>query len=309
MKGYITKRMILAIPMVIGVITLVFSFIHFIPGDPVLAMLGENAPEVDIMELREKLGLNQPLYRQYLHYLKGLIRGDLGKSLRTNRPVAATILSRYPATMELALVSLVLALLISFPLGIIAAVKQNSIFDHIARFFSLLGLSIPNFWLGPLLIILFSIKLDLLPVSGRGGFSHLILPAITLGTALSAILTRMVRASLLEEIEKDYIRAARARGLPEYIVIGKHALKNALIPVITIIGLQFGTLLAGAIITETVFAWPGIGRLLIQAINQRDYPLIQGTILAISLSYILVNLATDIIYSLIDPRIRYGGGS
>ena len=306
MKKYITRRLLLAIPTVIGVVTLVFSFIHFIPGDPVLAMLGENAPEADITALREQLGLNKPLYIQYIDYIKGLVRGDLGFSLRTGRPVLVTVLSRYPATIELALASLALALLISLPLGVIAATKRNTFLDHLARFFSLFGLSIPNFCLGPLLIIIFSLKLNLLPVSGRGGISHLILPAITLGTALSAILTRMVRASLLEEIGKEYIRAARARGLPEYIVIGKHALKNALIPVITIIGLQFGTLLAGAIITETIFAWPGIGRLLIQAINQRDYPVVQGTILAISFGYILVNLLTDIAYSLADPRIRYG---
>ncbi|MFB0518855.1 MAG: nickel ABC transporter permease [Acidobacteriota bacterium] len=305
MPGYIQRRLLLLVPVVWGVVTVVFSFIHLVPGDPVLAMVGENAQPADIARLRQQLGLNDPLHVQYLRYLAKLVRGDLGVSLHTGKPVLKTIIQRYPATIELALASLLLALIISIPLGVLSATKRNSPMDHFSMVLALLGISMPNFWLGPLLIILFSIKLNLLPVSGSGGLSHLILPAITLGTAMTALLTRMVRASMLEVMGEDYIRTARAKGLPERVVIYKHALKNALIPVVTIVGLQFGTLLTGAIITETIFAWPGLGRLTIQSISRRDYPLVQGCILMISLTYILVNLATDLLYTVLDPRIRY----
>ena len=305
MPGYIQRRLLLLVPVVWGVVTVVFSFIHLVPGDPVLAMVGENAQPADIARLRQQLGLNDPLHVQYFRYLTKLVRGDLGDSLHTGKPVLKTIIQRYPATIELALASLLLALIISIPLGVLSATKRNSPVDHFSMVLALLGISMPNFWLGPLLIILFSIKLNLLPVSGSGGLSHLILPAITLGTAMTALLTRMVRASMLEVMGQDYIRTARAKGLPERVVIYKHALKNALIPVVTIVGLQFGTLLTGAIITETIFAWPGLGRLTIQSISRRDYPLVQGCILMISLTYILVNLATDLFYTVLDPRIRY----
>ncbi|MDH5405798.1 MAG: ABC transporter permease [Candidatus Aminicenantes bacterium] len=305
MPGYIQRRLLLLVPVVWGVVTVVFSFIHLVPGDPVLAMVGENAQPADIARLRQQLGLNDPLHVQYFRYLAKLVRGDLGVSLHTGKPVIRTIIQRYPATIELALASLLLALIISIPLGVLSATKRNSPVDHFSMVLALLGISMPNFWLGPLLIILFSIKLNLLPVSGSGGLSHLILPAITLGTAMTALLTRMVRASMLEVMGQDYIRTARAKGLPERVVIYKHALKNALIPVVTIVGLQFGTLLTGAIITETIFAWPGLGRLTIQSISRRDYPLVQGCILMISLTYILVNLATDLLYTVLDPRIRY----
>jgi len=304
-QGYIRKRLLLLVPVVWGVVTVVFSFIHLVPGDPVLAMVGESAQPVDIAKLREQLGLNDPLHLQYFRYLSRLVRGDLGASLHTGKPVLKTVLQRYPATAKLALASLLLALIISIPLGVLSATHRNSPVDHFSMVLALLGISMPNFWLGPLLIILFSIKLNLLPVSGSGGWSYLILPAITLGTALTALLTRMVRSTMLEEMGQDYIRTARAKGLPERVVIYKHALKNALIPVVTIVGLQFGTLLTGAIITETIFAWPGLGRLTIQAISQRDYPLVQGCILMISLTYILINLATDLLYTVLDPRIRY----
>ena len=304
-RGYIQKRLLLLVPVVWGVVTVVFSFIHLVPGDPVLAMIGESAQPADIAKLREQLGLNDPLHLQYFRYLSRLVRGDLGSSLHTGKPVLKTIIQRYPVTIKLALASLLLALIISIPLGVLSATHRNSPGDHLSMVLALLGISMPNFWLGPLLIILFSIKLNLLPVSGSGGWSHLILPAITLGTAMTALLTRMVRSSMLEEMGQDYIRTARAKGLPERVVIYKHALKNALIPVVTIVGLQFGTLLTGAIITETIFAWPGLGRLTIQAISQRDYPLVQGCILMISLTYILVNLATDLLYTVLDPRIRY----
>ncbi len=305
MPGYIQRRLLLLVPVVWGVVTVVFSFIHLVPGDPVLAMVGENAQPADIARLRQQLGLNDPLHVQYFRYLAKLVQGDLGVSLHTGKPVLRTIIQRYPATIELALASLLLALIISIPLGVLSATKRNSPVDHFSMILALLGISMPNFWLGPLLIILFSIKLNLLPVSGSGGLSHLILPAITLGTAMTALLTRMVRASMLEVMGQDYIRTARAKGLPERVVIYKHALKNALIPVVTIVGLQFGTLLTGAIITETIFAWPGLGRLTIQSISRRDYPLVQGCILMISLTYILVNLATDLLYTVLDPRIRY----
>lgn len=305
MRGYIQRRLLLLVPVVWGVVTVVFLFIHLVPGDPILAMVGERAQPADIAKLREQLGLNDPFHIQYFRYLSRLVRGDLGASLHTGKPVIKTIIQRYPATIKLALASLLLALIISIPLGVVSATHRNSPVDHLSMVSALLGISMPNFWLGPLLIILFSIKLNLLPVSGSGGWSYLILPAITLGTAMTALLTRMVRSSMLEEMGQDYIRTARAKGLPERVVIYKHALKNALIPVVTIVGLQFGTLLTGAIITETIFAWPGLGRLTIQAISQRDYPLVQGCILMISLTYILVNLATDLLYTVLDPRIRY----
>jgi len=305
MKAYLIRRLIILLPVLLGVVTLVFSFIHLIPGDPVVSMLGEQASAAEVQKLRSQLKLDQPLYIQYLQYLKGLFRGNLGTSLITEKPVLSIILSHYPATIILALSALLIALAISLPAGVISATHRDKKADHLARLFALLGLSMPNFWLGPMLIIIFSLKLNLFPVSGAGSLSHLVLPAITLGTALAAFLTRMTRSSMLEELSKDYIRTARAKGLSRRRIIYRHALKNALIPVVTLVGLQFGTLLTGAIITETIFSWPGIGRMTIQAIHQRDYPLVQGAILFISFSYILVNMLTDIAYAWLDPRIRY----
>ena len=306
MKRYLLHRLLLFAPTLIGVLTLVFFMIHLVPGDPVEVMLGETASAADKEALRRELGLNEPLGVQYARFLRGLVTGDLGRSLYQEAKVADLILARFPATLELTLAAIATALLIAFPLGMIAAVKRNSWVDRLSLLFSLLGLSMPNFWLGPLLMILFSIELGWLPVSGRGGLSHLILPALTLGTAMAAILTRMIRSSLLEVIHEDYIQAARAKGLSERQVWVKHALSNSLLPVITIVGLQFGALLAGAIITETIFSWPGIGRLTIQAIQTRDYPLVQGCILVIATSYLIVNLMTDLFYRLADPRISYG---
>lgn len=293
------------IPVILGVYTLVFLIIHLVPGDPIDLMLGETAKPSDREFLRKELGLDRPITHQYFSSLFRAVKGDLGRSLHTNQPVLETILKRIPATLELTIGAMIIALMISLPLGIIAALRQYSVFDNGSMFFALLGISMPNFWLGPLLIILFSIKLGWLPVSGRGGIEYLILPAITLGTALAAILTRMIQSSLLEVTKEDYITFARAKGLREFMIIVKHALSNAMIPVITILGLQFGSLLAGSIITETIFSWPGIGRLTIQAINTRDYPLVQGCILTISLSYVLINFLTDLLYAYIDPRIRY----
>jgi peptide/nickel transport system permease protein len=302
---YIIQRLLWVIPIVLGVSTLVFFFIHLIPGDPVELMLGESAESADKEALREELGLNKPILQQYFQFLKGLFQGDLGRSLSTRKPVLQSILAKYPATLELTFAALCVAITIAIPLGVIAATRQYSWIDNSSMFMALFGVSMPNFWLGPMLIILFSINLGWLPISGRGGLSHLVLPAITLGMAMAAILTRMTRSSVLEIIHEDYIRTARAKGLRESLVIFKHALRNALIPVITLIGLQFGTLLSGAVITETIFAWPGVGRLTIDAINKRDYPLIQGCVLMIALSYVLVNLLTDLFYSVIDPRIKY----
>ncbi len=305
MRRYILRRIGLLVPVVIGVVTMVFLIVHFIPGDPVEIMLGEQAQAVDKETLRRQMGLDKPLHVQYVDFLARLARGDLGRSLHTKRPVLESIVRRLPATLELALAAMVVALVLAIPLGLLSAYKKDTVVDQGSMLFALLGISMPNFWLGPLLIIVFSLKLGWLPVSGRGSLAHIVLPAITLGTAMAAILTRMTRASMLDVIQSDYITTARAKGVRESRVVLKHAFRNALIPVVTIVGLQIGGLLAGSIITETIFAWPGIGRLAIQAINARDYPLVQGCVLVIALGYVLVNFLTDLLYGLIDPRIRY----
>ncbi len=299
------KRLLLVLPVVWAVVTLVFLLIHIVPGDPVRNTLGENATEAQVLELKHKLGLDLPLSQQYINYWRGVLRGDLGVSLvNPSDQVLEKILTRYPATIELALAGLAVAILISIPLGVTAGTNQGKLIDNIASVIALLGISMPGFVLGPLMIYLFAIKLDLLPVSGRYGPEYLILPAVTLGAALAAILMRMVRSSVIEELNEDYVRTARAKGLSERQVIYKHVLKNGLIPVVTVIGLQFGVLLAGAIITEVIFSWPGLGRLTIDAINSRDYPLVQGCILMIALTYIIANLLTDFAYRLLDPRIN-----
>jgi len=307
MRGFFLRRLAVVIPTVIGAVTLVFFFLHMIPGDPVEVMLGETAQQADKERLRQELGLNRPLYVQYGRFMAGIVQGDLGGSYFYRRPVVQVIAERVPATVELALAAFLVAGLIAIPLGIIAALHEGTAVDNAAVLFSLVGVSLPNFWLGPLLIILFSIKLGWFPVSGKAGLASLVLPAITLGAAFAAILSRMTRASLLERLGEDYLMVARAKGLPEWKVILKHALRNALIPIITVMGLQIGALLSGAIITENVFSWPGIGTLLINAIEARDYPLVQGCILFISLSYVLVNLLTDLFYGWADPRIRLKG--
>ena len=301
---FLVRRALLTIPVLLGVATLVFSLIHLVPGDPAQAMLGDGASPQDIEELRTNLGLDRPLTAQYATFLRHAVTGDLGTSFRTGQPVTQMIAERVPATAELALAAMTVAILLALPLGIIAAVRKNTFVDHAAMTFSLAGISIPNFWLGPLLAIVFSVELGWLPVSGRGTVAHLVLPAVSLGLALSAILARMTRASLLEELGELYVRAARARGVsPSAAVLG-HALRNSLIPLVTIVALQFGAVLTGAVITETIFAWPGIGRLLIQSIGFRDYPMVQGCILLIAVTYVTVNLLTDIMYGVLDPRIR-----
>lgn len=304
MLRYISVRMLYAIPVLWLVVSVVFMLIHLVPGDPIQQMLGEGASAADLQAARHAYGLDVPIGEQYINYWKGVLHGDLGRSLRFDQPVTELVLERYPQTMELTLASMVVALLISIPAGVRSARRRNRWDDRLLSFVSLLGLSFPNFALGPILILFFAIYLGLLPVSGSGTPAHLVLPAITMGGALAAILTRMVRTAMLEELSHDYIRTARAKGLPETVVVYKHALRNALIPVLTVVGLQFGALLAGAIVTETIFSWPGIGRLTIQAIGNRDYYLVQGCILMIGLTYVVVNFFTDFLYSLANPRIR-----
>jgi peptide/nickel transport system permease protein len=299
------KRLLLVIPAIWAVVTLVFLLIHLVPGDPVQNALGENATADQVVELRHRLGLDKPLTVQYIDYWRGVLRGDLGVSLvNPGDDVLEKILLRYPATIELTLAGLMVAILISVPLGVAAGSHQGKWIDHVASVVALLGISLPGFVLGPLMIYLFAIQLDLLPVSGRYGITYLILPSVTMGAALASILTRMIRSSVIEELEEDYVRTARAKGLSEPVVIFRHVLRNGLIPVVTVLGLQFGVLLAGAIITETIFSWPGLGRLTIDSINSRDYPMVQGCILMIALTYILANLLTDFAYRLLDPRIR-----
>ena len=305
MLRYLLRRVLLTIPVLLGVATLVFSLIHLVPGDPAQAMMGDGASPQDVAELRKSLGLDQPLLTQYGTFLRHAVTGDLGKSFRTGQPVTTMIIERVPATAELAIAAMLVAILIAIPLGVIAAVWKGTAADYGAMTFALAGVSIPNFWLGPLLAIVFAVELGWLPVSGRGTIAHLVLPAISLGLALAAILARMTRASLLEELDELYVRAARARGVSRPAAVASHALRNSMIPLLTIVALQFGAVLTGAVITETIFAWPGIGRLLIQSIGFRDYPTVQGCILLIAVTYVTVNLVTDLMYGVLDPRIRF----
>ncbi|MCW8929750.1 MAG: ABC transporter permease [Gammaproteobacteria bacterium] len=306
MLNYILSRIASAIVVIFGVVFIVFMLIHMVPGDPVEVMLGESATMVDREALRHSLGLDQPLWQQFFYFLQGLVQLDLGHSLHSKQAISELISSRIGPTVELALASLLVAFIIAFPLGILAALKKDQLGDAAAMSFSLLGVSIPNFLMGPLLILLFSVLLGWFPVSGKSGLNSLVLPALTLGTALAAVLSRMIRASLLEILNEDYIRTAKAKGLSSARIIGLHALRNALLPVITLIGLQIGALLAGAVITEIVFSWPGLGQLTIESIQKRDYPVVQACILLISTTYVVVNTLTDIAYGLLDPRIRLG---
>jgi peptide/nickel transport system permease protein len=305
LKRFLLARLRHALFVALGVATLVFLLIHLIPGDPVDVMLGESAVPADKAELRHALKLDRPLAAQYGDFLLGLSRGDLGTSFRSREPVAREILSRFPATLLLACASLAVALLIAVPLGVAAAMRPGSWVDLLCGTTAMLGLSTPNFVIGPMLVLLFSIQLGVLPVSGHGGWRHLVLPALTLGSGMSAILMRMLRSSLLEEIGQDYVRTARAKGMAPVAAVVRHALPNASIPVVTVLGLQFGALLAGSVITETLFSWPGIGRLTVQAIEARDYPLVQGCVLFIALLTVAVNLAADLAYARLDPRIRH----
>jgi peptide/nickel transport system permease protein len=305
MSQYILRRFLQMIPIAFGILTLVFSLIHMIPGDPAVQIAGEGARPEDVVSIRKALGLDQPLWTQYVRYVTHVFQGDLGTSFQTNTSVMEQIKTRYPATIELALGSMFIALLVAFPLGIISAIYRNSWIDNLARFFALIGVSMPSFWFGPLLIIAFAINHHWFPVSGRDeGLKSLVLPSLTMGLALSAILTRMIRISLADELTQLYVTTAIAKGVTRTRAIFRHALKNALIPVITVLALQFGSLLTGAIITEQIFSWPGLGRLLLTSISTRDYPQVQASILVIALTYILVNFASDLLYGVVDPRIK-----
>jgi ABC-type dipeptide/oligopeptide/nickel transport system permease component len=301
---YLVRRLLLGLPGLLLLLTMVFLLSHVIPGDPVQQMLGEGARAEDLQQLRHRLGLDEPVSMQYRKYLASLVRGDMGESIRFQQPVVRVVLRQFPATLELAGIAMLVCGIIAIPAGAVAARMRGRPADRAIGVLTLLGLCAPNFALGPVLILFFSVYLGWLPVSGRGGLAHLVLPAITLGAALAAILTRMVRGAVLEELSSDYVRTARAKGVGEIAVLFRHALRNAMIPVLTILGLQFGTLLAGAIVTESIFSWPGIGRLAVLAIQARDYPLLQGCILVMALSYVVVNLLTDVLYSFADHRVR-----
>ena len=304
MRRLVARRLILLVPTLLGAAILVFAFLHLVPGDPVEIMLGESAAPADAAALRHELGLDRPLTVQLGRFLLHAARGDLGQSIAFRAPVVQVIAARYPATLELAGAALVLALVLALPLGIVAAVRERSPVDRLVRVLSLAGVCLPTLWLGPLLILVFSIELGWLPVSGRGGLGHLVLPALTLALGMMGILVRLTRASLLTALREDYVRTARAKGASEWAVVGRHALANALLPVTTVVGLQAGALLAGAVITETIFAWPGLGRLLVQAISARDYPLVQGCVLAIGVTYVAFNTAADLLCGALDPRLR-----
>lgn len=302
---YLLRRLLLTVPVLLGVTFIIFAMVRLIPGDPAQVIAGEQATRETVEAVRKGLGLDQPIAVQYVRFLRDLLHGDMGTSTRSLRPVNRELADRFPHTIELTLAAMLVASLIGIGAGIIAATRQNRWPDTLSMLLALGGVSMPVFWLGLMLILLFSVKLGWLPPVGRGTWAQLVLPAITLGAASAAILARMTRSSLLESLRQEFITTARAKGLAEPLVIGKHALKNALIPVVTVMGLQFGTLLSGAVLTETVFAWPGIGRLIVEAILARDYPVVQGAVLLTALTFVFVNLVVDLLYSVLDPRIRY----
>jgi len=334
LTSYIIRRLLSLIPTLLGVSIIVFLFLRMIPGDPALALAGEHATEANVERIREQFGLNKPLHEQYFTYMSKVLRGDLGRSILSRRPIMDEIRVRFPATIELSVCALTVALVVGVPAGIISATKRNSIFDNVAMIGSLLGISMPIFWLGLMLNWFFAVQLGWLPSVTRldagielqritnlliidslltgnaeallNAVQHLILPSVALGTIPMAIIARMTRSAMLEVLEQDYVRTARAKGLRERVVIIRHALKNALLPVITIVGLQVGVLLSGAVLTETIFAWPGIGRWLYLSILSRDYPIIQGMALFVTILFLVMNLLVDVSYAMIDPRIRYG---
>lgn len=304
MTRYLLRRIIGLVAVALCVATLTFALIHMVPGDPVVAMLGENAAPADIVGMRHQLGLDRPLLQQYAGFLGGLAHADLGASFSYHEPVARLIAQRFPATLELTAAGMGLAILIALPTGLIAGANPGGPADAAAMGFAILGISVPHLYLGPLLMIVFALDLGWLPLTGRGGFAHLVLPAITLGTAMAAILARMLRQSLIQVRSADFMRTARGKGLSARDALLRHGLRNALTPFVTVLGLQAGALLTGSIITEIIFSWPGLGRLMIAAINSRDYPLVQGCVLVFALTYVVVNMVTDALYSVIDPRIR-----
>ncbi|KIX13669.1 nickel ABC transporter permease [Dethiosulfatarculus sandiegensis] len=304
MLRLISRRLLYLIPIIIGVTFISFGIMRMTPGDPAQILAGEDASLEDIESIRKQFGLDKPFLLQYAIYLGNLVQGDMGVSIRTQRTVLSEIMARYPATLELAGLAVLVATVLGLVTGIIAAKNQNSFFDYGSMVVSLFGISMPSFWLGLMLMLIFAVILGWFPAVGRGGFSHLVLPAISLGANSAAIIARMTRSSMLEVIRQDYIRTARAKGLAERVVLYKHAVRNALIPVVTVVGIQFGYMLSGAILTETVFAWPGVGRMIVQAIYTRDYPLVQGAILFVAINFTLVNLFVDLLYGYINPRLR-----
>ncbi|HKK48953.1 MAG TPA: nickel ABC transporter permease [Alkalispirochaeta sp.] len=301
------RRLLLTIPVVIGVSLLVFSLIRLLPGDPARALAGVTATPEYIEQVRERYGLNDPVYVQYGNFMRGLVTGDLGVSTFSRRPVTTEIGERFPRTLTLASLSLLIATVVGVSAGIVSATRRNSIFDNASMFVALVGVAAPVFWMALMLQLLFAVQLRWLPATGMGGISHLVLPSITLGMASAALMARITRSSMLDVLKQDFITTARSKGLAERVVIYKHALKNALIPVVTVLGLQFGILLGGAVLTETVFAWPGVGRLLVDSILRRDYPVVQGTVMLLAFLFVIINLVVDVIYAFLDPRIHYQG--
>ena len=305
MGPYLLKRVILALPVLLGVSVVVFTMIRLIPGDPAQLMAGQAATQEIITEIRRDLGLDRPIIVQYAYFLRNAVRGDLGRSLFNRAPVTEELALRFPRTVRLGLASMLVAAAIGVPAGIISATRHLSWVDSLVMVVALAGVSMPVFWLGLNLILIFAVRLQWLPAIGHESWAHLILPAVTLGAASAAIIARMTRSAMLEVLRQDYVRTARAKGVAEPTVIGRHALRNALIPVVTVAGLQLGTLLGGAVLTESVFAWPGVGRLLVDAVLARDYPIIQGTVLLIATTFVLLNVLVDLLYAVLDPRIRY----
>ncbi len=307
MYQYIVRRLFLTIPVVLGVSIIVFSIIRMLPGDPARALAGVQATPEFIEQTRVRYGLDQPLHIQYGRFMAGLVTGDLGTSTFSRRPVTTEIAERFPRTLTLATISLLIATILGVSAGIVSATKRNSWFDNASMLVALVGVAAPVFWMALMLQLLFSVHLRWLPATGMGSVAHLILPSITLGMASAALMARITRSSMLDVLKQDFITTARSKGLAERIVVYKHALKNALIPVVTVLGLQFGILLGGAVLTETVFAWPGVGRLLVDAILRRDYPVVQGTVMLLAFLFVIINLTVDVIYAFLDPRIHYQG--
>ena len=303
MKVYLFRRFLQSLLVLLGVSFVVFGIL-FLTGDPALVLMPPDASIEDIAKFREQMGFNDPFLVQYGRFLKGALRGDFGESVRHGEPAFDLVMERMPATFELSGAALLIALCLAIPAGILSAVKRNSILDYISTVVALLGQSMPTFWLGIMLILLFSVHFNLLPSSGRGGWENMVLPAITLGLFTTARITRLTRSGMLEVLNQDYIRTARAKGVANRPVVWKHALKNAAIPIVTIVGIELGTLLGGSVITETIFAWPGVGRLSVQAIYNRDYPVVQAAVFTLSATFVLVNLIVDVLYTYLDPRIR-----
>jgi peptide/nickel transport system permease protein len=305
MTPYIIRRLALSLVVLIGVSVLVFGLIHLAPGDPARLMLYDTAPEEEVQAMRKTLGLDQPLYLQYWLFLSKALRGDLGRSLYYKEPALRIILEHLPATTELTFAALLVSLVVAVPMGIVSAVRRDTVWDYAGMLLATIGQATPVFWLGLMFILLFSVQWTVLPSSGRGGIENLLMPAVTLGAPLMALVTRLVRSGMLDILGEDYIRTARAKGLPNPVIVYRHALRNMLIPLITVVGLQLGALLGGAVITETIFAWPGVGRLVVTAITARDYPLVQAATLLVSVYFVGINLLLDVLYVYIDPRIRF----